>query len=644
MKSIIIILLISLCCLCALFIIYNNYNKKRKKNSIQNTKIAEVETINIDKVSNSTDKKENKNIIIKRPLVPIKNSPLILDGTPTMVIKTVLDRVAEHINKFEELKANYNEINSLSKDSKSPLLVVIIGEFKTGKSTFINAILREELLKSDVTPATAVVTMIKYSLNRVLIAYLKDGSTKQFPLDMLEKLSAEGDSSAEEFRSNISYIEIGIPNDILNDITIVDTPGLNADKPLHTIATKDFMNRADIVLWMFSYAKAGSRTELAEIKSLNNNLKPIGVVNRIDEIDPEEEDADELLDDLKKRLGDAVSHVVGVSALEAIESRRNNDISRLKSSRWDQFEIILKEQVISKHELKKCTSILLKLKGFIDRLNSIILLNENKYKEATEDFNKLSELLSHTKHRKLQLDALAKCWNTNSTHFYLQHIIKLDDLPNYIESYEKLNSQKKLITEVYSVLSEEKTKLDFSDEVKLKVDKDAYKKEYDSFKYEQDKYNSSGFFGGKPVFDFNGEGKRLQVKQAFLKNTQEVLWAREEELKDKINALNSRIDRSERDAKELYLNVRNNIKSSAELTKAKLVSINNELAESKQRVDKLKWVLNAKNALYKNIAPDINSGLVYIEQYIQKGRGITPIETTIHNIDNLTSKVLTNVD
>ena len=99
-------------------------------------------------------------------------------------------------------------------------MLMIMGEFKTGKSTFINAILEEEILKSDVTPATAVVSMISYGEEKKVVAHFKDNTTKEYSFEELENITAEGDNSKKELRSQIKYVEIFIPKQILKSITI----------------------------------------------------------------------------------------------------------------------------------------------------------------------------------------------------------------------------------------------------------------------------------------------------------------------------------------------------------------------------------------------------------------------------------------
>ena len=137
--------------------------------------------------------------VIKKLIKRIKKR-FIKEDTIESKIEKYIKKDIEELKKsdvFEMLKLNIKnnskdlfqlsnfkdysiKLWEISEQASRPLLVMIMGEFKTGKSTFINAILEEEILKSDVTPATAVVSMISYGEERNVIAHFRDGNTKQY--------------------------------------------------------------------------------------------------------------------------------------------------------------------------------------------------------------------------------------------------------------------------------------------------------------------------------------------------------------------------------------------------------------------------------------------------------------------------------
>ena len=86
----------------------------------------------------------------------------------------------------------------------SPLKVLVAGEFKTGKSTFINAILGRELLKSDVVPATAVVTYLCYGSEEKLFVTFKNKTYAQYPIRELADLTSETSTKYWNIKNQIA--------------------------------------------------------------------------------------------------------------------------------------------------------------------------------------------------------------------------------------------------------------------------------------------------------------------------------------------------------------------------------------------------------------------------------------------------------
>jgi len=570
----------------------------------------------------------------KQDVRKFKNDILVFEGSPNKAICDVMVRTSKEIQKFNELKSNAKTMDALARDSELPLLVAIMGECKTGKSTFINTILGEDCLKCDVTAATAVVTMLKYGEEKALVVHFKDGSSEGYPLEKLEELSAEGDPEGKKIRSKISYLEMYLPNPVLREITIVDTPGLNADESHHTIATKEFMNRADKVLWLLSYAKAGSSTEMAEIGGLDDNLKPICIVNRIDEIDPEEDDIDEMLDDIEKRMGNVISHLVGISALEAREGRKNNDAERFKESRWEQFQKVFNDEILCQCENIKMKSVLIKLKDCIQKLNLTIIAKEKEYKEASRLVNDASKTLAAVKQKKMYYNKLLNDWSPKLGEECIYLTVTLSELPEEIKNYEQLNSQKKKIEGIGIVLRKDIDRL--VDDGKLyRRQMDYHNNEIEKLKGDIERYNKSGIFGGKPIFDFDGNNKKNENRRADVNSKAEELDLQNEQFRSRKTELIARFSRDEHETQVFWANVRNQITSTiSDNIESMINNIDWNRIDSKSGLDGLKWVLEARNIMDNNVAIDLYKAL----EYIQESLGLEQTNKTV-GIDGAMKKI-----
>ena len=87
------------------------------------------------------------------------------------------------------------ELNELLHDiAEDMFTILVLGEFKRGKSTFINSLLKENLLPSDVLPETAVISAIGYNPHAYAEVLYEDGTVIQGEptLDFLSNFSARG--------------------------------------------------------------------------------------------------------------------------------------------------------------------------------------------------------------------------------------------------------------------------------------------------------------------------------------------------------------------------------------------------------------------------------------------------------------------
>lgn len=290
-------------------------------------------------------------------------------------LQITMKSAAKGLSALTNFKQYGNQLYEILERANEPLLVMIMGEFKTGKSTFINALLEEEIVTSDVTPATAVVTVIRYGPDRKAIAHFHDGRSQEYSLLELRNITAEGDNSKKELRRSIKYVEIFLAKEILKKMTFVDTPGLNVDNEDHIIATKEIMHKADVILWVFACGKAASRSEIVAIEELSERLRPIAIINKIDEIDEEEEKPDDIISDLKCKLNNKVREVIGVSSLFALNGKLNNDAEKLRLSRWSALMTSLERKVldnINDYKLNFILEELIEYFGIADKENTAI--------------------------------------------------------------------------------------------------------------------------------------------------------------------------------------------------------------------------------------------------------------------------------
>lgn len=186
----------------------------------------------------------------------------------------------------EEIRKRQNAIR------RGKVCAVVAGEFKRGKSTFINALLGEEILPADICPATAVPNRIVYGeVPRSRIRY-KDGAEKEIKIEELSKYVTKPAADQENTVSEIVDAVIEYPSIPGGEcMELIDTPGLNDDRYMDSM-TLSCMANADMLLLTLSPSSPFSETEsrfLAGVIERGEAGRIIVVVTKIDELAAEEE-------------------------------------------------------------------------------------------------------------------------------------------------------------------------------------------------------------------------------------------------------------------------------------------------------------------------------------------------------------------
>lgn len=171
-------------------------------------------------------------------------------------IKSLLVRQKQFLTKNNGDPKDLSLLDDLLFQMDDLFLLVVAGEFNSGKSAFINALLGESILDTGVTPTTEDITILRY---------------------------AEARSTA---RSEKGQLVLEIPNGLLEDISIVDTPGTNAILREHEELTTDFIPRSDLVLFVTSVDRPFTESERKFIESIRDwGKKIVFIINKIDIVD-----------------------------------------------------------------------------------------------------------------------------------------------------------------------------------------------------------------------------------------------------------------------------------------------------------------------------------------------------------------------
>ncbi len=205
------------------------------------------------------------------------------------------------------LNALYKKLEDAANRIDEPMQLAIIGKISSSKSTLVNAILgKNEIMATGQKEVTYNVGWLKYgNPDSDIIIHHKDNSPairknpKEFAMWSTESHDSEID--------NISYIEIFDDAEILKEINIIDTPGLDALRGKDSQNTLDFIQkvRPDAVIMLFTHSVSENVLDIVRQYNAGSSFNPlnaIGVLAKIDVLWQETLDRDKTALQIGERL------------------------------------------------------------------------------------------------------------------------------------------------------------------------------------------------------------------------------------------------------------------------------------------------------------------------------------------------------
>lgn len=223
--------------------------------------------------------------------------------------------------------------------SRDKFNLVVLGEFKRGKTTLLNALMGTELLPTAVVPLTSVVTVIQYGDNLKLRVVFLSGDCKEINLtDISEYVTEEGNPGNEK---NVKLVELEYPSPYLKEgVLLIDTPGVGSIYQNNTDMTYNFLPSMDAAIFMLSSDQPISQSECSFLKEIKQySAKTFFILNKIDYL--EEEDRQKALDFTRKVLEEKAgfenANIIPLSAKTALEGKLKNDAEKLSQSNLPEF-------------------------------------------------------------------------------------------------------------------------------------------------------------------------------------------------------------------------------------------------------------------------------------------------------------------
>ncbi|HUO86469.1 MAG TPA: dynamin family protein [Thermoanaerobaculia bacterium] len=279
--------------------------------------------------------------------------------------RRVLGEVAVALGRFDAAEEDQQTLSAAVSRLDELFLLVVAGEFNSGKSALINALVGRRVLEEGVTPTTENIHVLRW-----------------------------GEESSRESRRGMVFVTA--PVELLREVQVIDTPGTNAVLREHEAITRDFVPNADLVLFVTSADRPFTESERAFLDEIRAwGKKVVFVLNKVDTILAEEDVArvESYVTDNAHTLLGTTPAVFPVSARRAMEAREasGDEAERLLGeSRLPALERYLVDTLDESERVRlKLASPLGVGKRLVDRYLEVV---EGRSVLLQEDFTTLADV------------------------------------------------------------------------------------------------------------------------------------------------------------------------------------------------------------------------------------------------------------
>jgi hypothetical protein len=248
---------------------------------------------------------------------------------------------------------------------RGKFVLAVVGEFSSGKSFLLNALLgkfRYEdvggqqrlvgLLAVDINPSTATITELEAGRTDEATAVYEDGHTERIPLDRLNRFIAVGKDGAgaihdatKDERDAPTRVVVKTDSPFLErGFVVADTPGLASINPAHRRATLQFLPTADAVLYLIDTQQPFTEGDASFLGIIRQHIDSIFIVQtKIDLWEQPQSDGRPAWEHANERIAALAAvhapgtYVFALSARQYVDGVLGGDPAQIQESRFPAF-------------------------------------------------------------------------------------------------------------------------------------------------------------------------------------------------------------------------------------------------------------------------------------------------------------------
>ena len=304
---------------------------------------------------------------------------------------------------------------NIRKRKDDPFTVVVIGDFKRGKSTFINALLGEQVVPTDITTETVTFNRISYGAggNEAVLSgsrriRLSDNELKR---EELEKIIAETGEP-------ISRIELKRPCEILKTVTIIDTPGTGDAMKDFGPQVEEYLLQADAVIYLYSVKYPLSQTEQLFLKTavLPQKYTKLFLIGNYADTAGKEETYQRIRTGVAERIHGLLpgTEIITVSALDELcrqlgEARPCKALAPILEEQFSVFRTMLEKLIADKKDTviidrmqRLTTAMLQELNEELEILEKGLAMSSDEAKKCLEELQQQKQASVETQKKTME--------------------------------------------------------------------------------------------------------------------------------------------------------------------------------------------------------------------------------------------------
>jgi len=219
---------------------------------------------------------------------------LAIAGAPldsfTQTYQALLPRIQEICDQFHIVSLN-RQIEACENLLQQDQLidVAILGQFKSGKSSFLNSLIGKPILPVGVIPVTTTITRLQYGRIEKAIVRHFDGQQTEVDSGAIEEFTSEARNPANQ--ENVELVDVELPSlEKYSGLRLVDTPGLGSIFKYHMETSENWLPEVGAAFLAISSDRPLAENDLQLIRDLRKHTpKIVLILTKVDLLSQEQQ-------------------------------------------------------------------------------------------------------------------------------------------------------------------------------------------------------------------------------------------------------------------------------------------------------------------------------------------------------------------